>query len=358
MLESMRRLHPRGAANRGICVDAEGATLGPDCTLVCRDSSGYPTVDRDTASDLQKCVLDIDRDRDWLFQQCRRIADALNKGEVALAQVYGLHIPIGDLDDRTLRRIAAVELAKGGFKPDEPRLPKGGPHGGEWTSGGDGGDNDSGQSAPIALDSTTVETPAPASAPTSSEGPIKWEFKPPTAAPVTAGGGDGRAMPSAEPPTTLGSPDFSPDVPVGSDPDPGTGNPLLDVPGIDAIDPDYSLENLMLFFLGTGSAGRLSRLARALIRLGISRDGDVDTHHIVASLAQRADPARKILRRFSIDLDDPANGVFLPRTQHRELHTNPYYDAVNEALAGAKTKSEAIQLLRSIAHRLGEGRFP
>lgn len=165
-------------------------------------------------------------------------------------------------------------------------------------------------------------------------------------------------MPSAEPPTTLGSPDFSPDVPVGSDPDPGTGNPLLDVPGIDAIDPDYSLENLMLFFLGTGSAGRLSRLARALIRLGISRDGDVDTHHIVASLAQRADPARKILRRFSIDLDDPANGVFLPRTQHRELHTNPYYDAVNEALAGAKTKSEAIQLLRSIAHRLGEGRFP
>lgn len=174
MLESMRRLHPRGAANRGICVDAEGATLGPDCTLVCRDSSGYPTVDRDTASDLQKCVLDIDRDRDWLFQQCRRIADALNKGEVALAQVYGLHIPIGDLDDRTLRRIAAVELAKGGFKPDEPRLPKGGPHGGEWTSGGDGGDNDSGRSAPIALDGMTVETPAPASAPTSSEGPIKW----------------------------------------------------------------------------------------------------------------------------------------------------------------------------------------
>jgi hypothetical protein len=30
----MRRLHLRGAANRGICVDVEGAMLGPHCVLV------------------------------------------------------------------------------------------------------------------------------------------------------------------------------------------------------------------------------------------------------------------------------------------------------------------------------------
>ena len=89
MLDNMRRLHPRGPANRGICVDHEGAMLGSECVLVRRTTSGFRSLTRDDASQIQKCVLATHRDEDWLFRQSQRIADALNKGEIALAQIYG-----------------------------------------------------------------------------------------------------------------------------------------------------------------------------------------------------------------------------------------------------------------------------
>ena len=130
----MRRLHPRGAANKGICVDADGATLGPDCVLVRRTSRGFRGIERDHADALQKCALAEGRDRDLLFRQSQRIAEALDKGEVALAQIYGLHIPVIDLDDGQLARISRIGFSRG-YNPDEPRIPKGNPHGGEWTTG-------------------------------------------------------------------------------------------------------------------------------------------------------------------------------------------------------------------------------
>jgi hypothetical protein len=82
-------------------------------------------------------------DDDWLFRQCQRISDALNKGEIALAQIYGLRIPIGELDDYQLKRLAADRFTKWSFNPDEPRVPKGSPQGGEWTTG------DGGSEAPV-----------------------------------------------------------------------------------------------------------------------------------------------------------------------------------------------------------------
>jgi len=106
--------------------------LGADCVLVDRTPAGYRTIERDNAGALQKCFLTERDDPDWLFQQCQRIAAALNKGEVALAQIYGLRIPISALDDCQVKRSA---FAKVGFNPDEPRIPKGDPHGGEWTDG-------------------------------------------------------------------------------------------------------------------------------------------------------------------------------------------------------------------------------
>jgi hypothetical protein len=143
MYDNMRRLHPRGAAGRGICVDAEGAMLGPGCVLVRRTPSGFRGIERDAVSTIQKCVLDADHDHDWLFRQCRRIADALNNGDLALAQIYGLRIPIGDLDGPQLKRLAAISgLRKVGFNPDEPRIPKGDHGGGEWTDGGSGDDGE------------------------------------------------------------------------------------------------------------------------------------------------------------------------------------------------------------------------
>src|ERR1700753_3943999 len=60
------------------------------------------------------------------------------QGEIALAQIYGLRIPVAELNDRTLYRLALIDIGKAGFNPDEPRIPKGAPHAGEWTTGSSG----------------------------------------------------------------------------------------------------------------------------------------------------------------------------------------------------------------------------
>ena len=139
MLDNMRRLHPRGAANRGVCVDAEGAMLGPASVLVRRTAQGFRGIAREDASTLQKRALRTTEDEDWLFRQCRRIAEALDKGEIALAQIYGLRIPVDEFDDQQLRRMTFAGLTKWSFNPDEPRIPAGQSAGGEWTTGADGG---------------------------------------------------------------------------------------------------------------------------------------------------------------------------------------------------------------------------
>jgi hypothetical protein len=153
MLHDMRRLHPRGPANRGICVDADGAMLGPECILVRRTPRGYRGIERPDASALQKCVILGSHDDDWLFSQAQRIAEALDKGEIALAQIYGLRIPVGNLDERVLKRLPNRRFAKG-YNPDEPRIPKHEPHGGEWTTGSDG-DASGSLAEPFNLDAVT-----------------------------------------------------------------------------------------------------------------------------------------------------------------------------------------------------------
>lgn len=202
MLEHMRRLYPRDAANRGVCVDAESAMLGPDCILVRRIATGYRELEREEAAALQRAVLDDGLGPDWLFDQSSRIAQALSSGQIALAQIYGLYIPINGLDDRQLRRLAAI--AKAGFNPNEPRVPKGDPHGGEWTTGDDGGGgteppssqtsdfgrDDTGDGGTSPVSAFRITTPGDAASTgdstatnVSSEGsdspPIEWEIKPP-----------------------------------------------------------------------------------------------------------------------------------------------------------------------------------
>jgi hypothetical protein len=161
----MYRLHPRGAANRGVCVDADGAILGPDWSLVKRTSAGYRVAPRDAARDIQKVLL-IDRESpDWLYAQGQRIADALSRGEVALAQIYGLRIPIGYIDQRQLERLAAIAtLAKAGFNPDEPRIPAGQPGGGEWTTD-ESSSSDSGPNTAPASALYAGEAPSPSPTP-------------------------------------------------------------------------------------------------------------------------------------------------------------------------------------------------
>ena len=98
------------------------------------------TRDNQQVAPLGSCaghlLLDHDREPKRLFEQCRRIARALDGNELALAQIFGLYIPIDDLDRPTLTRLAAVApFIKANFNPDEPRIPAGQPGGGEWTTG-------------------------------------------------------------------------------------------------------------------------------------------------------------------------------------------------------------------------------
>jgi len=74
-------------------------------------------------------------------------------------------------------------------------------------------------------------------------------------------------------------------------------------------------------------------------------------HHIVAKAAKAAKPARDILAKFGININDKANGVFLSTAFHQSMHTNAYYEAVNAALQAAASggKQAVLDALGAIA---------
>ncbi|MBV9860435.1 MAG: hypothetical protein JO038_10085 [Alphaproteobacteria bacterium] len=81
MFDNMRRLHRRGPASRGLAVDIDGVIVGPDCVLIRRTEHGYRCITREEAAALQDFLLGGGWKADWLFEQCRRIAKALNNRE-------------------------------------------------------------------------------------------------------------------------------------------------------------------------------------------------------------------------------------------------------------------------------------
>jgi A nuclease family of the HNH/ENDO VII superfamily with conserved AHH len=109
-------------------------------------------------------------------------------------------------------------------------------------------------------------------------------------------------------------------------------------------------------------------LGRAMERAGHSRSKGHAAHHIVAKKADGAKRARAVLDKFGIDLDDAANGVFLPTSasrgttagsaNHSTLHTSTYYRAVNQALDRATTHAEVLEALSAIRDGLLSGGFP
>jgi len=117
-------------------------------------------------------------------------------------------------------------------------------------------------------------------------------------------------------------------------------------------------------------AGRPSSraLARYLEISGVKRPPGYAAHHIVAGDAAAAVEARSVLNRFGIGINDAVNGVFLPanratqviagKTFHSTLHTDAYFEAVNEALREATTKQEVIEILRRIGKALEAGEYP
>jgi hypothetical protein len=110
------------------------------------------------------------------------------------------------------------------------------------------------------------------------------------------------------------------------------------------------------------------RLAANMEAAGVHRPPGTDTHHIVAANAEAASTARAVLRRFGIDIDDAANGVFLPSNSsvvsaapglvHSTVHTKRYYDAVTARLRLARSRQDVLDALDNIRQTLLSGALP
>ena len=101
---------------------------------------------------------------------------------------------------------------------------------------------------------------------------------------------------------------------------------------------------------------------------GVARPPQSAAHHIVAVNSPKARVSRELLERFGININDVANGVFLPANRssfnpagsavHSTLHTDSYYKAVDEMLSGASSRSEVLALLDQVRFQLQQGGFP
>lgn len=100
----------------------------------------------------------------------------------------------------------------------------------------------------------------------------------------------------------------------------------------------------------------------------ISQPPNVAAHAIVSGSHPEAKAARKILAKFKIRIDDPDNGVYLPRDArfiphekmpdaacHSKVHTGEYYINVTNILNTATSELESGIALKLIAKKPSEG---
>jgi hypothetical protein len=121
----MRRLHERSPHSRGLSVDSEGVTLGPDCVLVRRTDKGYERAPVGEIVDLTRSVFGRDHRLERLPIVLARITEALAAGDLVKAQLLGLEIPIHDLDDRQLMRLRRAGNLVKEYDPNQPRDERG-----------------------------------------------------------------------------------------------------------------------------------------------------------------------------------------------------------------------------------------
>ncbi len=103
---------------------------------------------------------------------------------------------------------------------------------------------------------------------------------------------------------------------------------------------------------GAAEGGARWWLARNLARAGLKGAPGQVAHHIVAFGAKRASRAREILKKFGIDINDTANGMWIDKVGS---HSNLYYDTVNARLANATSEDEVRGLLQQIANDIRSG---
>lgn len=105
-------------------------------------------------------------------------------------------------------------------------------------------------------------------------------------------------------------------------------------------------------------------LRKNMIAAGVTPEVGDEAHHIVAN-DPRAEPARAILKKYGIGINDAINGVFLPgnsstpnpnnATVHRSMHTDAYYRWVNRYVATARGAGDLSERLSQIADYLQRG---
>jgi hypothetical protein len=97
-------------------------------------------------------------------------------------------------------------------------------------------------------------------------------------------------------------------------------------------------------------------------------DESYHAHHIVAKTGNDdAAEARAILDQYGVDLNDPANGAWLPAnttspnptgsTVHSTLHTNKYYEDVTSRLRSATDRQDVLNTLDEIRNELERGTY-
>jgi len=114
------------------------------------------------------------------------------------------------------------------------------------------------------------------------------------------------------------------------------------------------------------SAASSRVLSNNMQNAGMVRPANSAAHHMVAGNARGAAQARAALQRLGININSHHNGVFLPSSSrfaaqgqiaHSRIHTNTYYQTINQRLANANT-GNVKQVLAQIRAQIQNGTFP
>lgn len=100
------------------------------------------------------------------------------------------------------------------------------------------------------------------------------------------------------------------------------------------------------------------QLGQNLTSAGYERADDQHAHHIVASGAAAAAPARAILAGVGMDINSAFNGMFIDASYHSTLHTARYYQNVNLFLTGATTQADVAARLTLMRGMINTRTFP
>jgi hypothetical protein len=112
------------------------------------------------------------------------------------------------------------------------------------------------------------------------------------------------------------------------------------------------------FLADEGGAIRNSAALRAALKAAGHTPGVKDAaHHVVASGAKVAQPARDALAQAGVGINSALNGVFVDAARHSRMHTNAYYEAVNEAFRNVSTPEGALSALSDLASDIIAGRL-